>query len=343
MIALDTELFEQLALNLNDEFLTILRGHCAIGDAEILLSDITCREVASHIDARVDAALSKVNQVLDRFGIARRLAECGQDAHRALWEKTRTGAQTAWREFQSSVTVVTASHADVGDILDRYFAGKAPFQTGHKKSEFPDAIALDSLLECARAAGRTLLVVSNDPDWKMRCTGVASVEVFERLEPLLERLLGDDGLFRGRFELWQREPAPGNDIALALWSELNHLEFVVDESAGELLSHSVSAVSIESFHVVKLASDVAVVALEATARLAVDMRWIEYVQEDSFYDEDDLVVPDREATETQDASLRFSAVAEVKVQDGRPKELVGVRLKGGDVLHLRSGSNDYQL
>jgi hypothetical protein len=66
--------------------------------------------------------------------------------------------------------------------VGRYFNSKPPFsESGKKKSEFPDAIALLSLDAYAKKRGIKILAVSTDADWKSFADQSKHIDVYEDL------------------------------------------------------------------------------------------------------------------------------------------------------------------
>jgi PIN domain len=58
----------------------------------------------------------------------------------------------------------------ISDLIQKYFQAKPPFsETGKKKNEFPDAIALMSLETWANKNQTKIIVVTSDNDWKNFC------------------------------------------------------------------------------------------------------------------------------------------------------------------------------
>ena len=73
-------------------------------------------------------------------------------------------------------------------MLDGYFGLKPPFEE-KKKSEFPDAIALNALRNYASSTRQRLLVVSKDKGWHAFCAQYTNIMQCEReLKVALERL-----------------------------------------------------------------------------------------------------------------------------------------------------------
>jgi len=71
----------------------------------------------------------------------------------------------------TSLEVVEAqSYLIVSDLIQKYFQSEPPFsETGNKKNEFPDAIALISLETWASKNKTKVIVVTSDNDWRNFC------------------------------------------------------------------------------------------------------------------------------------------------------------------------------
>ncbi len=69
------------------------------------------------------------------------------------------------KNFDDFFEEVDVDKNKLSKILDDYFAENPPFKMGGKKSEFPDAIILNSLETWCEVNGIKVYVVSDDPDW----------------------------------------------------------------------------------------------------------------------------------------------------------------------------------
>ena len=67
----------------------------------------------------------------------------------------------------AGVSIVPAnSNIDISELVDRYFYSRPPFaESGQKKNEFPDAIALMTLEGWAKQNNKKIIAVSIDKDW----------------------------------------------------------------------------------------------------------------------------------------------------------------------------------
>ena len=73
-------------------------------------------------------------------------------------------------------------YCEMKSLIDMYFQNLAPFkESGNKKNEFPDAIALLSLQYWVEKNNKNLLAVSMDNDWKNFAQGKDNIEVIDDL------------------------------------------------------------------------------------------------------------------------------------------------------------------
>jgi hypothetical protein len=75
---------------------------------------------------------------------------------------------------------------DVDKVFDDYFEQRPPF-SAKKKSEFPDAFVVSSLVEKARAIGKKIYVVSGDPDLRACCENVNELIVADSMSEIISR------------------------------------------------------------------------------------------------------------------------------------------------------------
>jgi hypothetical protein len=84
--------------------------------------------------------------------------------------------------------------ADVEEVLDDYFAGAPPFGEGKKKSEFPDAFVVSSLLAWLRPARPKMYVVGKDPDMVKFCESRTELIQLDSVAELLSLALASSEL-----------------------------------------------------------------------------------------------------------------------------------------------------
>lgn len=155
---------------------------------EFVLSDVVLGEVRSHVIRDAQEAKSKTVASLKEVGRSWQIAnEQREAALTALFgaEGVEELAERRINAFQKATEfeeIASDYRVDIGRLLLAYFSSKPPFGLStSKKSEFPDAIALQALESWAEDKDLLLLVVSKDGDWKKYSKESARLVVVEDL------------------------------------------------------------------------------------------------------------------------------------------------------------------
>jgi hypothetical protein len=158
----------------------------------LVFSEVTIKEVLSHISKDAEEAKQKMVSALRRVGFFWPL----ETDHKALAEKMlgdELPKAVALKQVNDFVTrcgaeIIDAKKSvDLSVVLSRYFNVQAPFETaGEKKSEFPDAISLLSLEAWATKHNTTILFVTKDKGCKRFCDESARLVAIDDLTDALE-------------------------------------------------------------------------------------------------------------------------------------------------------------
>lgn len=175
LLSIDTSIFSQYQNGLEHGLLQRLAQFEA-SDVDLVLSDVVVREVHRHM---VESAVSGDKALKDAVklsGAARNLDRAAREAIVAgvvLGETPEQCTDRRWADFQARTgykLAVTADLVSAGDLFSAYFEIKPPFENKEtKKSEFPDAMALQGLEAFAKHADKLMLVVSADGGWLDFC------------------------------------------------------------------------------------------------------------------------------------------------------------------------------
>ena len=172
-VHLDTEVFDAAKLNLTANRFTKLQQHCKEGRARLLITTVTRREILQHIREQVRSAVTALKEVSVEWSFLRSLPT--RDFH-ALLEKpdkkdlevSMTAAFDAYLRG-AQADIIDLANANAEKIFDSYFNLKPPFSEGRKKSEFPDAFAIQALERWCEDHDETVYAVSGDKDWLNAC------------------------------------------------------------------------------------------------------------------------------------------------------------------------------
>jgi hypothetical protein len=162
----DTEAFRRAQFDWNGKALAKLAQFAAEGHLNLLITDVTKREVCRHLQERLVEATSAAKRheivfaQLGSSGVTAALNDPG--AFKKLEE-----AFKAFLRATNAIDVPTA--ATIDEVLSDYFARRPPF-SDKKKAEFPDAVVIASLRAWCANQNAKAYVVSGDPDLKACCS-----------------------------------------------------------------------------------------------------------------------------------------------------------------------------
>ncbi len=174
-ITLDTSIFEAQGLKLESGLLKQLEQF-RDSSTRLIISEIVKEEVLSHLtekakDARRDVEKS-LKQAKDYWQVEEGKIE---DIKKSVFSgrEAQEIATERFARFMESTSLEIVEAQDyliVSELIQKYFRAEPPFsETGKKKNEFPDAIALISLETWASKNKTNIIVVTSDNAWKNFC------------------------------------------------------------------------------------------------------------------------------------------------------------------------------
>lgn len=193
-LTIDTSIFKQNGLKLNKGLLAQLHKF-KDNPINLILSDIVYRELKSHLDRKEKETKSKIESVLN--DASDYLNCCIDDMEKIkslikLNYQAESISKLILEEFirKCGIELVKGEeYCEMKSLIDMYFQNLAPFkESGNKKNEFPDAIALLSLHTWAQKNNKNLLAVSADNDWKNFAQGKGNIEVIDDLAKAMDIL-----------------------------------------------------------------------------------------------------------------------------------------------------------
>lgn len=190
-ITLDTNIFDEKNLQLNSFPLRAL-SNLKNKPIQFILSSTVTREVAAHLENNAEESLREAKRAIGQalFSFETKNPTRDEILETISGGRTpKTAAESRLEEFleRTGCTVLNdASLVGVGTLFDDYFLKRAPFGTSKKKSEFPDALALNALAAYATSLGKHIIVVSKDGDWKSFCKDCEHLHLVSELEKALD-------------------------------------------------------------------------------------------------------------------------------------------------------------
>jgi hypothetical protein len=192
-VFVDTSVFVANVFDFDGPLFKAVVARVEAGEIRFVATEVTQREIR----ARIAESVREAEQGLAKFRNAARVlrpltgnllaAAFGDVDLQAVREQIE---ERFSRFLQAArAQVISFAAADAPDVFDAYFNHQPPFGPGKKKSEFPDAFALQALLRHASETDQRITVVSADEDWKAACERHDRLEYAESLEHVLEHRL----------------------------------------------------------------------------------------------------------------------------------------------------------
>lgn len=191
-ITLDTSIIEAQGLRLESGLLKQL-SQFRYSSIKLIISEVVKEETISHLvknakDAEkgLEASLKKMKRtwLTDQTCITniKKIAFGSRTAEGLSLERFKQFSEATGLEI-----VEAQDYVRVDNLLRRYFSPEPPFaDTGKKKNEFPDAIALMSLAAWAQVHEARVLVITTDEDWNEFCRSSKRLVTTNDLTAVLE-------------------------------------------------------------------------------------------------------------------------------------------------------------
>jgi hypothetical protein len=173
-VFIDTTEFSDKGFDLKNPAFAEFLKLCKNGQLRLLTTEITKREIEQGIKIIAEKSCDAIKQA----GDAARILKIPEAAFiKELSEKLKPADfakknQIEMEEFFRECKAVTLfPRADaIGKVFELYFDRKAPFGSGKKKAEFPDAFVLQALDAVPTPNHEVVYVISRDEDIKSACS-----------------------------------------------------------------------------------------------------------------------------------------------------------------------------
>ncbi|MBD2667211.1 hypothetical protein B6N60_02733 [Richelia sinica FACHB-800] len=174
-ITLDTSIFDAHGLKLESGLIRQLEQF-RDSSIKLIISEVVKEELLCHLIENTKEAKKEIEKSLrqardywqveeNKIEKIKKLIFDGNEVQEIVNERFNQFIKATSLEI-----IEPNNYLTVSDLIHQYFHSKPPFsETGKKKSEFPDAIALISLEVWANKNNTKVIVVTSDNDWKRFC------------------------------------------------------------------------------------------------------------------------------------------------------------------------------
>lgn len=188
-VFIDTEFFVKAGLDFSSRTLESFQEICSNGELAHITTTIVVREVNGKISDHIQEALNSVNSFRRKAKI---LTHSSNTLINGLFapinqEQINQEGLQVFSDFlkYSKTKILDLNEVNADEIVKMYFEGKAPFQGGKKKNEFPDAFNMLALRNYL-SEKEEIYVVSEDSDLLEFCKANPRFIAIESLSKLLD-------------------------------------------------------------------------------------------------------------------------------------------------------------
>ncbi|EKA7394225.1 DUF4935 domain-containing protein [Vibrio parahaemolyticus] len=270
-VFVDTSMYQSKNFQFYQHALGRFTDLCQDNAINLLMSPVVEQEVRSHLIAQGTEAARNIKDFKKEIKILRNLTDLPQYAIFAELTKETINDSLIenFENFLSDAVYedVSVNEASLESIVSSYFNKVAPF-SDKKKSEFPDAIILDSLLAWAKKNRTEVYVLSTDKDMADFCEGSAGWLIHcNDLDGFIGDVIFTEEKLKdlSAFALEQYEVVK-DELENLLEEQLESIEYTSSDFDldNEISEIETSALAIESINVIKADREYAEFSLKLT-------------------------------------------------------------------------------
>ncbi len=171
-ITVDTSIFDEKGLKLESGILKTLEQFNG-KPSHLILSEIVEKEVHTHLKKKAKEARASIQKSIRESKAHLSVSDQSAEAATKVLIPELDDREVATQRLGTFVAntgaeiIPATGRVELDEVIGRYFKAEPPFEdTGKKKNEFPDAIALMSIESWAKDHQTKVLAVAKDNDWK---------------------------------------------------------------------------------------------------------------------------------------------------------------------------------
>lgn len=284
-VFLDTSVFDATGYNFQTATIRAFVAAARSAEVVLLLPRCTEHEIQRHIKERAEEAYSTLLAASRKAPFLRKWDKWPSiDKNPSiLYELTRLGERDL-SEFLDEIEVLRLDYSAVSidSIMDWYERRLPPFGDGKKRKEFPDAIAIATLLGHATHAGEQIGVVSADGDFRKACEAEHDLQYFASLPAMTQALIEGDRRVAAVRAVLESSP---EQLLQGIRDRFPELDFVPEaDDMGDASDGEPSDVQLSGFDVIGIGQSTATIAFSAEVEFSA---YVSYPDPDYWMRDDD--------------------------------------------------------
>lgn len=259
-VFLDTDVFDKHGRDLSCRNFRRLIRLVEQNVIELFLTTVNEKEIRSHLDGDARDAFRSLHNYRRASKFIKRVVPDPQfTAEDEL--PYRNEIQSEFNDFlkRAKVQIIGIDSVSPEAVFNDYFSSVAPFATGDKKSEFPDAFAIAAICIWSETHRSPVFVVSGDKDWKAAFRNGTAIKFNASIEALMEIFVEAEKVAAIKEYLESHR----EQITEKILQEAGNLDFTLSDSLwnGELGCCSIDDVDFDDFHVIEAENGVAEISI----------------------------------------------------------------------------------
>jgi hypothetical protein len=330
-IFLDTSAIVAQNFDFRSPALVALEKLARDGEARLLVTSITIREVESNIRDRIATAETALTRVKTNHPILKNIPDISVQAILAPFDAARAAGQLidAFSEYRqrTGTEIVPLTSASAEEVFDSYFARRPPFGDGKKKSEFPDAFTISALESWCRSRKEKAYVAATDPDVAGFCENSEWLVHLARAGEYVELFHRESAAMRLVEESAQERV---EDLTGSISRAFEGCGFYLHDLEGDVNGVDVLDVEIEELSLLKVEAAVAQFEVTAAIKFLAEISYDD--PESGFWDSEDKVMIGMETVNAEvERTVEVTLTADVKLSpEGRYDSVTSVQFPDRD-------------
>lgn len=145
-------------------------------------------------------------------------------------------------------------------IFHKYFNSIAPFSSGEKKCEFPDAFVVEAISDWCGRQNEKIYLISGDKDFQGACEGSEKLLYLDKIEEFISLINEHDKEYGNKAIKLIDEIK--NEIETQIEDSFTYLGFWLEDQDGEVLDIDVHSVNIKNIYFIDYDNDTGYFELE---------------------------------------------------------------------------------
>ena len=239
--------------NLEDHFMA-LKKHVEANKLMLFTHEIVIKEMENHIMEEITKRIDKIEEIQNtkEFVLLRSINEYeflfrNLEKERIINDTIRT-LKKKLKEI--GFIVLKTGNVSVKNLMEDYFDSNPPFGIKGKKSEFPDAIMLQSLIKFVGDQDK-IHVVAKDGDWERVGNVCKNVIIHKKIASLLD-YINKDNIVSSAIKTYLNKSSTGEFVAQQIKGIIENIEFDVDGTTYDWGAGTVSGYSYEDTELIEV-------------------------------------------------------------------------------------------